>query len=171
MTAAPIEGEGLRIAASPVTDLWQVACWGDLAAAGPLLDRLGLPEPDYARTAHAGGLRAWRIAPDKLLIEGAGDLSAEASDALMPLDLGHARLRVHVTGRAARRLLSQLTPIALSDDILPEGGFAQTGMHGIAVLIDRTGAEAYDVLVPGTWAASLWDLLALNARPLTGAVA
>jgi sarcosine oxidase gamma subunit len=44
-------------------------------------------------------------------------------------------------------------------------------MHGIAVLIDRTGAEAYDVLVPGTWAASLWDLLAINARPLTGAVA
>ncbi|MCG7522530.1 sarcosine oxidase subunit gamma [Ruegeria sp. Ofav3-42] len=158
---------GVTLSTRPIANLWQIAGWqgfGDAAA--PVLAALGLTDGgSYRRSEQSGEVTAWRIAPDKILIEGAGDLSAHTSDDLVTLDLGHARAAITLSGPAARDLLMQLSAVDCTPSAFGLGEFMQTGIHHVGVLIQCTGPDNFDVLVPGTWAETVWEVLHDNALP------
>ncbi|WP_424988303.1 sarcosine oxidase subunit gamma [Microbulbifer sp. S227A] len=160
-------GEAITLGTRPLQGLWQLAGWDDFdAAAKPALDHLGLDGLGDYRTARAGERgTAWRIAPDRMLIETHADLSGFGSENLAVLDLGHARTVITLQGEAARTLLSQVVAVDVSATALAPGMFLQTGLHHVGVLIQCTGAQSFDILAPATWAESVWDVLYDNALP------
>lgn len=165
MSGAP---SGALVIGARVPDtLWQMAGWAAFESrAAAALHELGLPGiGGYREAQRAGAVTSWRIAPDRLLIEGAGDLGRFHSDALAVLDITHGRAVITLTGPPARDLLAQLTAVDVSAAALTPGGFRQLGIHGIGVLLACTGPDAYELFVPSTWAASIRDLIAENAKP------
>lgn len=96
-----------------------------------------------------GDIRANKVAlPDKLLLEGSGDLTPHASEDLIVLDLGAA---ITLEGTVSRDLLGQLIAIDTSHTAFEPGAFVQTGLHHVGVLIHCTVPYSFDILVPGTW--------------------
>ena len=158
---------GITLGTRQIAGLWQIAGWqGFDRAAAPVLAAMGLHDGgSYRRAEQAGAVTAWRIAPDKILIEGAPDLSAHSSDDLVTLDLGHARTAITLGGAAARDLLMQLCAVDCSAAAFAAGAFIQTGIHHVGVLIHCTGPDSFDILVPGTWAETIWEALHHNALP------
>ena len=152
----------------PIASLWQIAGWADFdAAAAPALAACGFDAAnDYRTSVTNGDATAYRIAPDRILIEGAPDLDSFATDALTVLDLSHARTAITLSGPKARTLLSQLTSVDMSAASFDVGHFVQTGMHHIGVLLKCVGPDRFEILVPSTWAATLWDAICVNAMPL-----
>ncbi|MEM9631656.1 MAG: hypothetical protein AAGA50_10050 [Pseudomonadota bacterium] len=158
---------GVALGTRSIKGLWQLAGWsGFEAAAEPVLKRLGFVDAGTFREARRSeSATAWRIAPDKILLETADELGDEQSAELAVLDLGHARTAITLTGPAARELLSQLIAIDVSPAAFRPGEFLQTGIHHIGVLIHCLEVDRFDILVPGTWAESVWEVLFDNALP------
>ncbi|MEM1079393.1 MAG: sarcosine oxidase subunit gamma family protein [Pseudomonadota bacterium] len=158
---------GVALGNRRLNGLCQIAGWdGFAAAADPALRGLGLDGlGDFRNARSVEAVTAWRIAPDKLWLEGAGDLGAHASEALMVLDLGHTRTVLTLAGPDARDLLSALISVDTRASALPPGEFVQCGLHHVGVLIHCTGPQTFDILVPGSWAESLWDLILQAALP------
>ena len=95
----------------------------------------------------------------------------EASNgALSVLDLSHARVVIRIEGLAAPDLLARLVSLDLYTGAFAEGRFALTGIDAVPVMLHRLadGADAprYDLFVPYSWAASLWDLTCHSALSL-----
>ena len=140
------------------------------------METLGLSQLGPVGQADAaGGLTAFRTAPERLLIrtedDSVFDQARDAVDesALCLLDLSHARTVIRLEGPEARNLLARLVSVDLRDDVMPVNGFALTGIHGVSVMLHRVTAAAlpiYDLYIPYTWAASLWDLTCQAALPL-----
>lgn len=148
--------------------LTQLAGWSNFeAAAERLLQTLGVVLPaDYrmpARTYHtpvrAGATTVWRVAPDRVLVHSAAELGLASSPDVAVLDLSQARVCLSVTGPGAAALLSRVVALDFSGTAFPTGTFAQTGLHHVGVLIERTGRETFLVFIPTTWARSLTELL------------
>ncbi|MCR9085889.1 MAG: hypothetical protein NXH97_03995 [Rhodobacteraceae bacterium] len=147
--------------------LWQMAGWDDFETrAGAALRELGLPGVGSYRAAQsAGSVTSWRIAPDRLLVEGAGDLGRFHSGEFVLLDLSHARSVITLSGPPARDVLSLLTAVDVSAAAFLPGQFLQVGIHGIGVLLACLGPEDFELFVPTTWAASIQELILDNAKP------
>ncbi|MCV0428342.1 MAG: hypothetical protein K5905_23035 [Roseibium sp.] len=160
------EKSGLKMGTRALSGLWQIAGWDDFeSAAQPVLSSLGLKDGGTFRIAqHADGATAWRIAPDRILIETA-DPNLENAPELMKLDLSHARSVITLEGPSSRDLLSQLVAIDVTPMAFKPGEFFQTGIHHVGVLIHCLNSDRFDILVPGTWASSVWEALYENALP------
>ncbi|MFY9240485.1 MAG: sarcosine oxidase subunit gamma family protein [Roseovarius sp.] len=158
---------GVTLGTRPIMDLWQIANWDLLASsASPALNALGLDGPgDYRCAQQAGPVTSWRIAPDKILLEGAGDMTAHASVDLMVLDLSHAKVAVTLQGARARDVLSQLIAIDTAPGAFKRGDFVQTGIHHVGVLIHCTGDDTFSILIPASWSETVWEVLFDNALP------
>ncbi len=162
------DGEaGIVLGTRAIRSLWQIAGWADFeTAAADLLGVLGLNGLGDYRTARvAGAVTAWRIAPDKVLIEGCGDLTGYGSADLAVLDLSHARTLIDLGGPAARDLLTQIVTVDVRAATFKPGAFLQTGIHGVGVLIHCIGSDDFEIYVPSTWAESLWEVFCENALP------
>lgn len=147
--------------------LWQLAGWeGFDIAVKPALAALGLTGlGDFRRAQSGDDCTAWRMAPDRLLIESTAPLSRFATDELAVLDLGHARALIELSGARARMLLAQVTSADVSERAFEPGQFLQTGIHQVGVLLHCLATDRFELLLPSTWAASVWELLQLNALP------
>ena len=158
---------GVVLGERPVAILQQVAGWqGFEDVAAPMLADLGLTGLGGYRSAQVvKGCTAWRTAPDKVLIEGAKDLSPYANDELVTLDLSHARTAITLRGANARDVLAQVIAIDTSPQAFTVGDFLQTGIHHVGVLIHCTAADSFEILTPVTWAETLWEVLEHNAAP------
>ena len=171
--AASAGGMPLVLAESAPGALAQIAGWDDFAdAAAPALERLGFDGlGDYRSARQSGHATCFRIAPDKILLRH-GD-ARDLSDALShldsarapTLDLSHSRWLIRVEGPAAEDLLARLAPIDFDAAAFAAGGFAQTAIHRVAVLIYRPGPESFEIYAPVTWAASLWRFICDTAAP------
>lgn len=141
--------------------LTQLAGWSNFeAAAANLLQSLGIALPaDYRMPVRAGATTAWRVAPDRVLVHSAAELRLASSEDIAVLDLSQARVCLSVTGLGAAGLLSRVVALDFSETAFPIGSFAQTGLHHVGVLIERTGRETFLVFIPTTWARSLTQLL------------
>jgi heterotetrameric sarcosine oxidase gamma subunit len=62
-------------------------------------------------------------------------------------------------------LLARLAPLDVSLPAFPVGTFAQTGIHHVGVLLRRISAEIFEILIPVTWAATIWELIGDAAAP------
>lgn len=158
--------------------LWQIAGWRDFtAAAEPVLAALGFTGlGDHGLARASAGTECYRIAPDRIWLRCPdaeillAALGAAPSGRLAPLDLSHARTVIRASGAAVVELMARLAPLDFAPAAFPVGGFAQTGIHGVPVLIHRRFEATFDLLIPVTWAGSLWEWMCENARPFGYAV-
>lgn len=158
---------GVYLSARWVSDLWQIAGWQNFdQSAGSVLNRLGFDNPgNYSHFQQTHGRSCWRIAPDKILIENAGDLSNDMTEDLVTLDLSHARIALLIRGRQSRDTLSQMIDVDISSDTFSPGQFIQTAIHHVAVLIQCTGEECFEIFVPVSWVDSVAGFICRNAEP------
>lgn len=159
--------DSVMLGTRPIITLTQIAGWRNFEeAAKPVLRATGLSGVGTHRLAQASGeVTAWRVAPDRMLLEGAEDLSTYASDDLAVLDLSHARTVITLSGIGSRDLLSNVVALDMRPTAFPKGHFLQTSIHHVAALIHCTDEQSFDMLVPGTWVESVWDFLFDNALP------
>ena len=154
--------------------LWQVAGWGDFAeAAEPVLAELGFERfGDYRTARMSGEVRCYRVSPDRIWLRDVEVAVLEAALELGPsgrlarLDLSHSRIAIQLCGGAAPDLLAKVASLDFSSSKFPVDGFAQTGIHEVAVLVHRISEDRFELLVPATWSVSIWDWLCVNAEPL-----
>ncbi len=164
----------LRLSERAPGALLQIAGWADFeAASAPALSELGFKGlGDYQEARTSGSAIAYRIAPDRLLLRhGEQEGLLTAARALDPetaccLDLSHARWVFGIEGATAASLLARLVPIDCDPAVFPTGRFAQTAIHHVGVLLDRRSEQQWELLIPVTWAQSLWDYLCEAAGPL-----
>lgn len=155
------DGASVAVSVTSAQYLTQIAGWGGFEIhSGEMLAALGLPFPDaYDRAATAPGLRAWRIAPDRVLVQSKEPKHFGSTPDLAILDLSHAKIAVRIAGPGGAALLSRTAAIDLSEKAFPAGSFVQTAIHGIGVLIDRPERDVFEVFMPGSWAQSLVEFL------------
>ena len=125
------------------------------------------PRRETASPAH----RLYRIADDQYWLVTQDPSAAPAlARAIAPqvatiTALNHARIRLVIEGAAAAALLARLVTIDLRSTAFPEGCFAQTGVHHAGVLLERRGAERYELYVLRTYALSTWEWIVDAAMP------
>jgi methylglutamate dehydrogenase subunit D len=164
-------GPAVTLSDAPLDGLVQIAGWhGFETAVLPVLKSLGFTDAgDYHSSRQSGDMTLYRTAPDRILITGKAARSlvetAGVNAELALLDLSHARVQIFIEGRAAEQLMAQLAPIDFRLNAMPVGFFVQTGIHHIGVQIHRSSETRFDLLVPVTFARSLWDFIMLNAAP------
>ncbi|MGG7579227.1 sarcosine oxidase subunit gamma (plasmid) [Rhizobium sp. YTUHZ045] len=138
---------------------------------GHLLHVLGAIEPATlaAELAKAGlatssirqaGFRQWFVAGDEPLAPaGLAALTAALAGKAFVTDQSHGRIRIGISGRSSRLLLSKGTAVDLDAGIFAEGSSAMTMVGHISVQIARTGDDSFELTVLRSFAESLWDEL------------
>jgi heterotetrameric sarcosine oxidase gamma subunit len=127
---------------------------------------LGVPLPVDGTRPVGGRVRVHRIAADQYwVVSRDRGLAARLAAAIPPeagcvTSLSHGRVRIALEGSPAREALETLVPIDLHPATFAVGSCAQTGTHHIAVLLERTGPDRYELVVQRTFAQALWELLA-----------
>jgi sarcosine oxidase, subunit alpha len=122
-----------------------------------------------------------RLAPDRYLLSPSSSHTAGVLamlEAWRQTEYPHLRVAFHdvtgawatfaISGPRCRDILSGLTDIDLSPDVLPHMGFANGRILGVAGRIARvsfTGERSYEVSVPAGYAASLWQHLTEIGAP------
>ena len=173
--AAAGNGAGdLRLSHAPLSSLVQIAGWGTAfgEAITPLLHDLALSGLGDYHTAQTGAdCVSFRTGPDSLLIwhqtaEAASDSLAKLDPSATPiLDLSHSRVHVRVEGAKSRDLMMRLTTVDIRSHSFPISSFAQTTLHHTSTLIYRSGAKQYELLIPSSYAVSIWEYICLTAHP------
>lgn len=164
-------GPGVSVSETPVIGLVQIAGWGNFdATVLPRLNDLGFSDAgDFRQCRRANDVHLYRISPDRVLIAAPSPITLPASlqsnTSLAVLDLSHARVRIAIEGPAAEEVIARLASIDFREAAMPVGNFVQTGIHHVGVLIHRTSADRFEILVPFTWARSIWEIICLNAAP------
>lgn len=164
----------LKISHASIGSLVQIAGWGAAftEAVTPLLHELDLDGlGGFHQAQTSDGRVCFRIAPTRLLIWTMDSQVAPASisdiDAASAptLDLSHSRVRVTIEGSIARALLTRLSTIDLRLQSFPVGAFSQTTIHHTSALIFHSQENQYELLLPSSYAGSLWDYIGLAAKP------
>ncbi len=158
----------------PLGGLAQVAGWPSNfdAAVVPALVRLGFSGiGDFRTIQTAGKAQAMRITPHRLLLRHLDpavlfDALAYLDPAEVPiLDLSSARIVIRIEGSQAEQLMTRLSSVDFGPDAFPVFAFAQTGIHHVGVLVQRLDQNRFDILVPTTWALSIWEVVSECAAP------
>ena len=98
----------------------------------------------------------WVAADDTNLSRFASQLPATAG-AITHLSAG--RVRLLLTGSDAREVLAKGIAIDLHPGHFAVGQSAQTGLHHTGVFLERVGADAYELFIQRTFAASIIEWL------------
>ncbi|SFH66434.1 sarcosine oxidase subunit gamma family protein [Albimonas pacifica] len=159
LAGAPSGRFGLAAGAAPqvaVEALADLAMAQAFAAPGVDLD---------ARLAGRGELR--RLGPGQRLVMGAtaqalGDLAPEVS----AVEQSGSRARIGVSGPGAAVLLARGVGADLHPSRFAEGASAPMLFGRIGIVLARQGAERWEVLVPRSYALSLWEELLEAGRSL-----
>lgn len=162
---------GVTITERPLESLIQIAGWDDfMSEVSSGLKLLGFNDVGgYRNCQYSDEICLFRTAPDRVLILGQpiGGLSNDLTDSksLAVLDMSHTRTRIVIDGHAVEQVLARLAPIDFRVTAMPAGSFIQTGVHRVGVLIHRTSQTRFEILVPVTWARSVWEIICLNSTP------
>jgi heterotetrameric sarcosine oxidase gamma subunit len=146
---------------------------GGVSALAPLIRSItGAALPDSnCEVTDSGRHRLYRIAADQYWIVTLDGAAGRALEQAVPADWGTvtvltgARVCLRLEGGAARDLLAHHVALDLDLQEFPPGRFAQTGLDHAGVLLDRRGAECFELYVLSTFAASAWDVLIDTALP------
>ena len=155
-------------------ELFQVGCWADNSTKieRTLAGVAGANTPpaigqfargDQAWMLHFNPLYWWLLHPSAEAQQALAELpSAEAP----ALDLSHSRVAVEIRGLKAEMLLSCLLPLDLSEDT--SGSVFCCAIHGTPVHL-LSLEDAYNLLLPRSYALSLVELIEQSARQFNGA--
>jgi sarcosine oxidase gamma subunit len=155
-TLSTLDADGLSFRPWRPAAILQLAAWSEESAAalaGWERGVFGAAIAGAGATLVRGGLRLWPVAPwRRLLIVEAGaalpDLPAEI--AAVPCTGGYVGLRLD--GPRSRDLLAKLAAVDLYPDMLAEGDFATARLEHVRVHLQRAGADAFDLLLPVSYA-------------------
>ncbi|OQP84800.1 hypothetical protein BTR14_18255 [Rhizobium rhizosphaerae] len=111
------------------------------------------------------------LAPGQWLLIGNAPLTPEdltgLEERLKPVadivDQSHGRVRIALSGPAARAVLAKGTAVDLDAAAFPVGHAAQTLIGHIGAHLARTGEDSFELTVLRGFAESLWDDLAQMA--------
>jgi methylglutamate dehydrogenase subunit D len=123
------------------------------------------------KVARLGERSIYRCAPDACWIAGPdAGLEAELARCVPPhagtvIPLTHSRVRIGIAGSSAASVLNRGIAVDLHPGAFAVGAFAQTGLHHAGVLLERSGAERFELWVLRTFAATIWDWLTDAALP------
>ncbi|PDT04905.1 sarcosine oxidase subunit gamma [Rhizobium chutanense] len=138
---------------------------------GHLLHVLGAIEPSAlaAELAKAGfanssirkaGFRQWFVAGDEPPVPATLDaLAAALAGKAYVMDQSHGRVRIGISGRSSRLLLSKGTAVDLDPAVFPEGHSVMAMIGHLSVQIVRTGDDSFELTVLRSFAESLWHEL------------
>lgn len=73
--------------------------------------------------------------------------------------LSASRVRLRISGSAAREVLAKGISLDLHPAVFQVGQSAQTGLHHSGVFLERVGEDSYEIYVPRTYAESIWEWL------------
>ena len=79
-------------------------------------------------------------------------------------DLSHGRTALSIEGGSAERVLSKLFALDFSAAAFPVGQAKSTTHHDVFTLIQRTGADRFELYVYRSFARSFWRLLCTSAE-------
>lgn len=131
----------------------------------------GMPLPAVGKLAQSGGISAFWSAPDQWMIMGAGNgnsdfanmVQTEVPDASVTEQTdGFATVTVEAEIALLERMLSKL--VNLPTATIAPGCATRTGLHHMTVFLVRPSETALHVLVPRSYAGSLWHALETAAR-------
>lgn len=112
-----------------------------------------------------GAAQYWIIAPENddrpRVLQGAVDPTIGA---VTPLS--HSRTFIFIQGSKARAVLAQGIALDLHPDAFRVGQFALTGLHHTPILIHRSTADTFELVVMRTFAQWLWEWITDAARAL-----
>lgn len=166
-------GSGVTIWETQPGSIVQVASWPvkeDLArAAIEAATTLNLGMESGAG-AHDDSRAAFGFARGRWLVvnqaEGMGDALRGRIDIETGTvtDLSHGRTAIAIEGEKAQWVLSKLFAIDFSLPAFPVGAGKSIAHHEFFTLIQRTGADRFDLYVYRSFARSFWQLLCASAR-------
>lgn len=113
-----------------------------------------------ARLLRVEPLKWWVLSDGLRLPELPKNLTAKSG---CLLDLSHSRTWLKISGDQAPSLLNRFLPLDLREDSFPLGQVATTAFHHIGVTLWRE-KEAYHLLLPRSFAASLAEMLEESAK-------
>jgi sarcosine oxidase subunit gamma len=121
--------------------------------------------PDDCRNAVTHKSRTFfRIAPERLWMSGpAGDSLLEPFDeSVMGADcfvteINHSRTLLRIEGAGAKTLINRELRVDLDDSVFSVGGFAQSVMHHIPVLVHRVDDTVFDLYIAREYAVTFWE--------------
>ncbi|MEM6354751.1 MAG: hypothetical protein AAF844_03575 [Pseudomonadota bacterium] len=166
------EAVGVQLSERPIGALWQVTAWAPrLAATGAAVAAAcGAPAPGPGMAAGAGDVTALRIEPLRwlLLVEPGAEAGGAVVPALGPgdgtvLDLGHARTRLVVGGTERVALMARLGSIDWRPPAFGPGSVTTTQIGRVAVTV-LARQESFELLLPRSYATSLFDIVAETAE-------
>ncbi|MGR9348932.1 sarcosine oxidase subunit gamma family protein (plasmid) [Rhizobium leguminosarum] len=149
-----ISEAGIRLAALPEGHLLHV-----LGAIEPSALAAELVKAGFAQSSiRKAGFRQWFVAGDEPLVPASLDaLAAALAGKAYVMDQSHGRVRIGVSGRSSRALLSKGTAVDLDPSVFPEGHSVMTMVGHLSVQIVRTGDDSFELTVLRSFAESLWD--------------
>ncbi|PDT04907.1 sarcosine oxidase subunit gamma [Rhizobium chutanense] len=152
-----ISEAGIRLQALPEGHLLHV-----LGAIEPSALAAELAKAGFAKTSiRKAGFRQWFVAGDELPVPATLDaLAAALAGKAYVIDQSHGRVRIGISGRSSRLLLSKGTAVDLDPAVFPEGHSVMTMIGHLSVQIVRTGDDSFELTVLRSFAASLWHELA-----------
>ena len=161
-------GRSLRLSEVRGLELVQlgVHAGGEAALAAAVEPLLGAPLPADGTRPARSAVRVYRIAADQYwVLSRDRGLASRLAAVVAPevgsvTSLSHGRVRLALEGPAARAALATLVPIDLHPAAFAVGDCAQTGIHHLAVLLERAGLDRYELVVLRSYAQALWELIA-----------
>ncbi|MBB3298257.1 sarcosine oxidase subunit gamma [Rhizobium sp. BK077] len=156
-----ISEAGIRLQALPEGHLLHV-----LGAIEPSTLAAELAKAGFAKSSiRKAGFRQWFVAGDEPLTPASLDvLAAALAGKAYVMDQSHGRVRIGISGRSSRALLSKGTAVDLDPSVFPEGQSAMTMVGHLSVQIVRTGDDSFELTVLRSFAESLWDDLTHMAK-------
>jgi sarcosine oxidase subunit gamma len=171
---AAVSGPQLRIAEIRGWHLAHLTAWratrGEFTGCLAAAFGTGLPEPLYRGITH-GTTRIVRLTRDQYWWVGTAAAGLAQLRSAVPAaygaltDLTDARVRLGVSGSAARELLAAGVALDLHPAAFVIGQSAQTGLHHTGIFLERVAADAYELFIPRTFAATIWEFLVDAALP------
>ena len=160
---------GVIIKEVAVASLIQISSWPDTVADTEKVaaKSAGLgtaPGPGRIKIGKKGNLL--RIEPLKWWVisdHGEIALPSVVAEKGMVLDLASSRTWLKITGSQSASLLNHFLPLDFRYRSFPENHVASTGFHHIGVTVWRDG-EGFNLLLPRSFALSLWELLEASAH-------
>lgn len=104
----------------------------------------------------------WIAAGSASMLRLARELPASAGTVTM---LSASRVRIRITGLAARDVLAQGISLDLHPSAFQVGCSALAGLHHTGVFLVRVGEECYEIYVQSTYARWIWESLSDAALP------
>jgi heterotetrameric sarcosine oxidase gamma subunit len=151
-----LDADGLSFRLWRFAAILQLAAWSEASAVAlAAWERgvFGTAVAEAGATLAAGGLRLWPTSPWRRLLIAEADAALPelpAEVAAVPCTGGYVGLRLD--GPRSRDLLAKLAAVDLHPDMLAEGDFATARLEHVRVHLQRAGADAFDLLLPVSYA-------------------